>query len=137
MDKRSLILSLSEQPEDQILLARIWDRISNGIRRNIPASTCFLSGREQHLADQMFRQSGSELPLFFGGPENAERRVAVYIPNYYEPELYLNSEEGPVSALRVSFSEYDSLTHRDFLGSLMGQGIKRETLGDIYPQRQF
>lgn len=25
----------------------------------------------------------------------------------------------------------DELTHRDFLGTLMGLGIKRETIGDI------
>lgn len=34
--------------------------------------------------------------------------------------------------MRASFYEQDRLTHRDFLGSLMGSGIKRETVGDIY-----
>ena len=34
--------------------------------------------------------------------------------------------------MRASFFENDKLTHRDFLGSLMGSGIKRETVGDIY-----
>jgi RNA-binding protein YlmH len=33
--------------------------------------------------------------------------------------------------LRASFFEEDSLTHRDFLGALMGAGIARETVGDI------
>ena len=33
--------------------------------------------------------------------------------------------------LRATFFEEDSLTHRDFLGALMGAGIARETVGDI------
>ena len=37
-----------------------------------------------------------------------------------------------VAAVRAAFFERDTLTHRDFLGSLMGSGIKRETVGDIY-----
>ena len=34
--------------------------------------------------------------------------------------------------MRAAFYARDTLTHRDFLGSLMGSGIKRETVGDIY-----
>ena len=34
--------------------------------------------------------------------------------------------------MRAAFFERDSLSHRDFLGALMGCGIKRETVGDIY-----
>ena len=34
--------------------------------------------------------------------------------------------------MRASFFAEDTLTHRDFLGSLMGSGIKRETVGDIF-----
>ena len=44
----------------------------------------------------------------------------------------LTAPEGPVAAVRAVYYEKDALTHRDFLGSLMGAGIKRETVGDIY-----
>ena len=37
-----------------------------------------------------------------------------------------------MAAVRATYFEKDDLTHRDFLGSLMGSGIKRETVGDIY-----
>lgn len=133
MDKQKLILSLAESQEDRVLLARVWDRYFAGVRKNIPASTCFLSGREQLLVRQMLRREGVEEPLFFGGISGAERQVAVYMPDYYEAEDFLKSEDGPVAALRVRYSSYDSLNHRDFLGSLLGQGIKREVLGDLLP----
>ena len=136
MDRQKLIGTIAETQEDQILLARVWDRISGGERRNIPSATCFLTGREQLLAERLCRQGNLTLPRFFGGYEGAERRVAIYLPDYLEPEAYLTGEEGPVSALRVNWSDYDSLNHRDFLGSLMGQGIKREILGDLLPGQE-
>lgn len=135
MDKQKLIASLAETQEDQLLLARVWDRFSAGVRRNIPTATCFLSGREQLLAKQLIARGGLGEPVFFGGVPGSERQVVAYVPDYYEPEEYLSGEDGPVSALRVTYSEYDTLNHRDFLGSLMGQGIKREVLGDIFPNK--
>ena len=66
----------------------------------------------------------------YGGYEGAERNIAVF------------GNEGnigyaacpPVVCVKISplsqkFSE--ELTHRDYLGSLMALGLKRETLGDI------
>ena len=37
----------------------------------------------------------------------------------------------PVTALEFTYREQDDLRHRDFLGSLMALGIRRDTLGDI------
>lgn len=133
VERQKLIAALAYTPEDQVLLAQIWDRFSAGVRRNIPTATSFLSGREQILAEQLVRQGALGEPVFFGGSPNAERKVLCHVPDYYEPESYLMSEDGPLAALRVSFSAYDTLSHRDFLGSLMGQGIKRQVLGDIFP----
>lgn len=131
MDKQKLIDALSETSEDRLLLAKIYDKISAGQRKNIPASTGFLSGREQVMAEQLMRRAGMEECHFFGGFEGAERRILCYIPDYYDADDYFLSEDCPVAAIRAHISHYDSLTHRDFLGSLMGQGIKREVLGDI------
>ena len=111
-----------------MLLAKLWDKISAGIRRNIPANTCFLSPRELELARFLF---GDEPGLFsFGGYEDAERKMLVYLPEYLEFDS-LYEEDGPLVCLRAVFFEEDSLSHRDFLGALMGAGIARETVGDI------
>lgn len=66
----------------------------------------------------------------FGGYENAERCIAVF-----GSEDDLGYECSPpvvfvkISPVQMKFA--DNFTHRDFLGSLMALGIKRETLGDI------
>ena len=66
----------------------------------------------------------------YGGFSEAERKIAIF-GNENE---FGYPPQPPVKILKVSpLSQKfaDDLTHRDFLGSLMGLGIKRETLGDI------
>ena len=58
-----------------------------------------------------------------------ERRVLVFLPDWMEPE-YLQSGDY-LSVLRCTWFKEDKLTHRDFLGSLMGMGVRRDTVGDI------
>ena len=60
----------------------------------------------------------------------AERQMLVYLPEYMDEES-LYWEDSPVVCLRAVYYEGDSLTHRDFLGALMGAGVARETVGDI------
>lgn len=125
---RNHIDKIAKTPEDRVLLAKLWDKISSGIRKNVPANTCFLSPREQEMARFLFGQA--EGVLFFGGYGDAERKMLVYLPDYLD-ESYLMEDQSPLVCLRASFYENDSLSHRDFLGALMGAGIARETVGDI------
>ena len=125
---RSNIEKIANNPEDRVLLAKLWDKINAGIRRNIPANTCFLSPREQEMARFLFGDAPGL--CFFGGYEDAERKMLIYLPDYLE-EDGLYDEDSPMVCLRAVFFEDDALSHRDFLGALMGAGIARETVGDI------
>ena len=40
---RSNIEKIAKNAEDKLLLAKVWDKINAGMRRDIPANTCFLS----------------------------------------------------------------------------------------------
>lgn len=65
-------------------------------------------------------------PTLWGGFSEAERVVAGFGECQYE--------DFPISCIEIkplNKKFADELSHRDFLGSLMGLGIKRETLGDI------
>ena len=128
MDKREQIARMAQTKEDEILLARVYERITSAAARNIPAATAFLSKREQMLAAELLR--GQDF-VFFGGPAMAEREVCCYVPEYLD-ESWLTGDEGPIAAVRAVYFAGDTLTHRDFLGALMGCGVKRETIGDIY-----
>ena len=66
----------------------------------------------------------------YGGYEDAERKVACFGTE----DDFGYPAQPPVAIIKIAplsdkFS--DNLTHRNFLGSLIGLGIKRETLGDI------
>ena len=127
MDK-SNIEKIAHSPEDRLLLSKVWDKITAGMRRNIIASTSFLSPRELEMTRYLFGQP--EGLWAFGGYEEAERKMLVFLPDYLE-ESALAEEDSPVVCLRAFFYEGDSPTHRDFLGALMGSGISRESVGDI------
>lgn len=125
---RSNIDKIAKTPEDRVLLAKVWDKITAGIRKNIPVSTSFLSPRQLEMTQYLFgQQEGLQA---FGGYADAERQMLVYLPNYLDPE-YVYSEDSPLVCLRAEFYQGDILSHRDFLGALMGTGIARETVGDI------
>lgn len=125
---RSNIEKIAKTPEDRMLLAKLWDRIQSGMRKNIPANTCFLSPRELEMAKYLF---GDLEGLYaFGGYPEAERKMLVYLPEYLD-ESALTGEDSPVICMRAVFFQGDDLNHRDFLGALMGAGIGRETVGDI------
>ena len=131
---RSNIEKIAQSPEDRLLLAKLWDKIQAGIRRCIISNTCFLSLREQEMARYLF---GAEPGLtFFGGYDEAERKMLVYLPEYLEEDS-LYEADSPVVCLRATFFEEDALSHRDFLGALMGAGIARETVGDICVGKGF
>lgn len=66
----------------------------------------------------------------FGGYEDAERKMLIFLPDYLD-EASLHGEDSPCVCLRAAFFQGDSPSHRDFLGALMGAGVGRETVGDI------
>ncbi len=125
---RSNIEKIAKTAEDRLLLAKLWDKISAGMRRNIVASTCFLTPRELEMARFLFGQPDGLHS--FGGYEDAERKMLVYLPDYLD-ESALTDEDSPLACLRATYFEGDTPSHRDFLGALMGAGIGRETVGDI------
>ena len=114
------------------MLAKLWDKITGAIRKNIPGETAYLSPRELEMARYLF---GDEPGLYaFGGYEDAERKMLVYLPDYLE-ESTLYGEDSPLVCLEGTFFQGDELSHRDILGALMGAGIQRETVGDILVEK--
>ena len=125
---RNHIEKIAHTSEDRMLLAKLWDKINAGLRRSIPANTCFLSPRELEMTRFLF--GDLEGLNSFGGYDEAEQKMLIYLPDYLD-ESFLYEEDSPLVCLRATFYEADAPSHRDFLGALMGAGIGRETVGDI------
>lgn len=59
-------------------------------------------------------------------PGEREARFAAFLVE--EPEI---RAEIPVSALRITGSGFQTLTHRDFMGAVLALGIERNMIGDV------
>jgi len=112
--------------EDAVLLASIEDKIQQCLENYMVTNSAFLDMRQRTLAEALCRQHKGLRYHFYGGYEEAERTTAVFLPDYAEV-----SEHNPLALLRITQNGHRILSHRDYLGSLMGLGIKREMIGDI------
>ena len=128
--------------EDNFFLAQIEDKLAQCENKYIVTRTGFLDSHQQSLARQYCRRhylpvveaeeaDQAERPpvrsVFFGGYEDAERVILINLPEYADL-----AEEEPLTVIRAEKREGGrELTHRDYLGSLTGLGIKREMIGDI------
>ena len=131
MDKGVLLDRLGLAGEDRVALAKVLDRAEQASKRNIPAGTDFLSPQQQMQALDLLRLAGIAETDFvrWGGYEGAERQIFLFLPDWMEPEDA--AAQSPIRYLRAEFREDEKLSHRDFLGSLMGMGVVREKIGDI------
>lgn len=130
MTKTQLLDRFSRTGEDRILLARILDQEETARLRGLPACTVFLSPAEQALCQDLLAAAGTTY-FFTGGYPGAERRICVFLPDWMSPESFREEENCPLCALTAETTGGNGLTHRDFLGSLMGLGLTREKLGDL------
>lgn len=131
MTKTELLNKAARNGEERLLLARVLDKLELARRRNIPSHTGFLSPGERACVEALLAAAGHPRHLFFGGYEGAQRNICVFLPDWQEPEDFQTGGDCPVCALRASFPADGALTHRDFLGSVLGLGLDREKVGDL------
>ena len=112
--------------EDAVLLAAIEDKIRQSLDHYMATNSGFLDMRQRTLAESRCRQQKGLRYCFYGGYKDAERTVAVFLPDYAEL-----SDNDPLVLLRITQNGSRILSHRDYLGSLLGLGVKREMIGDI------
>ncbi|MGI5963298.1 MAG: RNA-binding protein [Lawsonibacter sp.] len=129
--KKELLDRCARSGEERVLLARVLDKLEQAQNRGIPTYTAFLSPGEGAAVTGLLAAWGYPKHCFWGGYEQAERRICAFLPDWQEEEAFCSDSEGPVAAIEARFPDGASLGHRDILGSLMGIGLTREKLGDI------
>lgn len=113
--------------EETLQKRRLADLAARAFDGGYYVTGSFLSPADQALV------TGGKWPIGYtleGGYEGAERRLIIF----GEEALFGYPPVIPAGWLKiapVAAKFADDLTHRDFLGSLMGLGISREVLGDI------
>ena len=120
--------------EDELLLSQIKDKIAECDKNSMITSTDFLDLRKQGIAVSFLKKQKGIRWTLYGGYEDAERKVVVFLPFYIDNlEAFLkdNPDEEPFVTFRANKDNFSTLSHRDYLGALTGLGLRREKLGDI------
>ena len=125
----------------RLLAARLDDMIGQSARGELVCGN-FLSPADAAFLKRLATERGIMGSLFlFGGYDGAERQIPVILPEYVSGydgnasqkarEFFPEEISEAVRAIRIKGSGYRSLSHRDYLGSLLALGIERDRLGDI------
>ena len=91
-------------------------------------NTAFLTPAEQYALSRWASRAADCRMVLRGGVEGAERRAAFFLPFYMEPEDFDAGEY--IRCVKVT-AGFGQPGHRDYMGAVLGLGIKREWLGDI------
>ncbi len=133
---------MAKYDENELFYARVSEQAQRADRGEISVGD-FLTPREVYLASVELDRSGNRgRYAFCGGYLGAERARLVCLPEYavYGIEetdteaLYAVASEYASEVTEVLFisgSGFRSLSHRDFMGSILALGIKRACIGDI------
>lgn len=123
---RESFLSRARTDEERETLARVYDLLQEVVRTRKSRVTDFYdpyhAGR---ILAALEKVPGINVRLDGGYPEAERVRILIF-PAGAEPR----EEEWHLGFLSVE-GQWQGLTHRDFLGALMGLGLRREKIGDI------
>ncbi len=123
---------LLKRAENKEALTRIIDRAEQAIRTWEPVATDFLTPPELLEAQALFKTLTDVQTLASGGYPQAERQRLMISRSEIPFDETVVGGPVPLSALSIAGNFlFDTASHRDFLGSLLGTGIVREKVGDI------
>lgn len=122
--------------DEKFLLASVEDKARQCSENSMITNTAFLDMHERSVAAGMRNPYGDTRMFFYGGFNDSERNIALFLPDYIadDPVDYFDSypDDDPIAVIEIEKDKFSpALGHRDYLGALMGLGIKREMTGDI------
>ena len=126
---------------DALFEAKIADLVQKAERYECGCSA-FLTPKEQIVAKRILAEKRTDaVSFFFGGYGDSERNRLFLLPDYMAVEQELDTAvllenyreilKESVAAVLVKGSGYRKLTHREYMGSVLGLGVERAVIGDI------
>jgi RNA-binding protein YlmH len=117
-------------PEERPYVERMAEVVRRTADRHEVRVTDFLDPRQSDIVEMLVRRQPDLHVLFAGGHPDAERRRAVIAPDY----IPLEPGDANLAVIRITSDDarLAELDHGDYLGALLGLGIKREKIGDLH-----
>lgn len=120
-------MGFTSNSEDEALRSRVEDTVRLCDKRGAPCFLGFLDLHEQAVAGPVLASLQPDAWRFYGGYDEAERCLLAVCPPY----LPAAEAPFPLCAVGFRYRPVKQLTHRDFLGTLLSAGIRRDKIGDI------
>lgn len=114
--------------EEEIIKKRLLELSRTGYERDIYTFSDFLNLNELELFNTIKNNLYGDYEIF-GGYSLAQRQMIKFIPGAVFYEVDFPYEIISIRPKNIKFKE--SLSHRDYLGSILGLGIERSKVGDI------
>lgn len=126
---------MSSNQEEQFVINQALNRGRLAAIKHCSMFTDFLTLYEQSSVLDRSRELIDVRYKLSGGYDDSERKVIAFYPNYMDEEDLIY----PIAILKIypkNMKFSNKLTHRDYLGSILGLGITRAKVGDIIVKDQ-
>ena len=111
--------------EDKNFMSQMCDKADRADKTRSAVYTKFVAPRELNMISErlgVFSQIN-----VFGGYPDAERNIVCFT----SADDFYGEIEYPIAILKITATNKKVYSHRDYLGSILALGIKRELVGDI------
>lgn len=117
-------------PEERAFVDKAIDWVEQAAYQHKVKRTDFLDPRQAYILSTLVNRNNDVHMRLDGGYKDAERKRALIAPDYRS----LEDEEVGISVLSLSSpdNKLEDLDHGDFMGAILGLGIKRDKIGDIW-----
>ncbi len=130
MYSRNELLKNASNSQEKLIISRVLDKVDICLKKHYMTFTDFLNPTETaFLCNNILKSIGDINFLVFGGADECERNIIGFSPEYMD----ICKDDFPIKAVKIkrNIKFSSDLSHRDYLGSILGLGIDRETTGDI------
>ena len=131
MHNKEAALKFISKQEDRLVVAKLLDKAALAVKTNKLVRSDFLDPHQVSLAQNVLGSLTACDYTFYGGFPGAERAITVFRPDFTDEDEQEQFVGKVLTILEIVPNARGSLSHRDYLGALMGLGIKREVTGDI------
>ncbi|MFQ9706777.1 MAG: RNA-binding protein [Limosilactobacillus pontis] len=121
------------RPEEAPLIDQINDWVATAAGQYRPVLTAFLNPRQRYIAQTIANRTDEVKVASEGGWTGAEMQRLLFYPAYYQPTV----DDFDLQLLTIDYpTKFATLHHRQIMGTLLGEGLTRESFGDIITDGQ-
>lgn len=118
------------KPEERPFVDRAWEWVVNAGDYHEVKLTDFLDPRQSYILQSLVNRHPDAALRLDGGYNGSERQRGLVAPDYRD----LDEEPMRMKVLSITSDDQRlaALQHGDYLGAVLGLGLKREKIGDIH-----